>query len=123
MDVKPSRSPDEQDEVREEEHEALRCRDCGSEIADIADICSIGGAPTLQHFANPAGALWEILTVRKARGLVADIQAYGSFTWFPGYTWRAVACADCRLHMGWMYEGAQTPPVFFGLVRGHLVGG
>ncbi len=119
------KAPEERDEIREEEGEVLRCRSCGAEIAAVEDICSIAGAPSLQHFANPEGALWEVLTVRHARGLVADVQAYSSFTWFAGYSWRMVACAACMEHLGWMYEamGSQTPPRFFGLVRGKLSGG
>jgi len=119
MDGQPT-SGETPSEVEEEDKQILRCRACETEIADADDIFSLDGRPAVQHFANPIGALWEVLTVRRARGLLFDGQAFTAFTWFPGYTWRNIACVGCAQHMGWVYEGGNAPPVFFGLVRGNL---
>ena len=118
----PQHDQDASPVVREEEEEWLRCRACDRNIARVDDIFGALGGPPVQHFANPDGVFWEVLTVRAAQGVVADASAYTAFSWFPGYTWRMVACGGCRMHLGWKYEGSQVPPVFFGLVRGNLAG-
>lgn len=40
------------------------------------------------------------------------------FSWFPGYTWRYVHCAQCNNHLGWKYYSSKpnvVPKTFIGL--------
>ena len=29
-------------------------------------------------------------------------------SWFPGYSWQIIVCADCGHHIGWRFE--KLPP-------------
>ncbi|WP_239988599.1 cereblon family protein [Paramagnetospirillum kuznetsovii] len=69
---------------------------------------------------NPAGLLFRILCFRDATGAAADGAASGVFTWFSGYLWRLAACRACGAHLGWRYEGAAEPRIFFGLIKDML---
>lgn len=52
---------------------------------------------------NPAGRLFRVACFHDAPGIQTVGEASGEFSWFKGYAWR--------------YDGAQIPPVFFGLIR------
>ncbi|HLO77668.1 MAG TPA: cereblon family protein [Magnetospirillum sp.] len=70
---------------------------------------------------NPAGILFRVVCFSDAPGAVAVGNASHRFTWFAGFTWRIALCKGCGIHVGWMYEGAGAPAVFFGLIRSMLV--
>jgi hypothetical protein len=69
---------------------------------------------------NPAGAIYEIGCFRDAPGCWATGQASDDFTWFAGYKWHVALCEGCGKHLGWMFSGKSTPPVFFGLILNRL---
>jgi cereblon len=99
------------DSVDEASVPALRCRGCGMPLADPGDL--FPSSRSLQ--VNPHGYLHEIVTVSEARNLVGAGQPSTEATWFAGYAWDIVCCVGCRAHVGWRFEGAGPPPVFYGL--------
>lgn len=113
-------APDDAPDTQEEEERVLRCRACGTPIASERDVFGVGGASPVQTFVNPAGFVWEILTLRAAPGAIVHGRPTSDFTWFAGTTWRFAACSGCGGHLGWFYEGAREPTSFYGLVRDRL---
>lgn len=69
-------------------------------------------------FANPAGYLRQIVTVRHAENLVFIGKPTTEFTWFAGYAWTVAQCAGCGVHVGWSYDaaGGASPARFYGLL-------
>ena len=109
----------------ENERDARRvwvCATCEEQVADPEAALSIGGRPAVSRFANPAGYVWEIVTVSEARSLVVASTPQTAFSWFAGYAWRIVVCARCHTHLGWRYDAVSgaSPPRFHGLILAHL---
>jgi cereblon len=101
----------------------LYCAHCRSLISD-RDQIFFPRAETPLIFANPAGHVFELLTVRAAVGLIVLGDPTLQATWFPGYAWRVVLCACCMNHLGWHYEATTSgcdPSHFYGLLRAALV--
>jgi hypothetical protein len=71
-------------------------------------------------FFNPAGIVFRIACFRDAPGAKAVGPASGVFSWFKGYLWRMGHCAGCDAHLGWRFEGAEQPQIFFGLIQSAL---
>lgn len=97
---------------------ALVCRGCGTRIAFQAD--QIGEASA---HVNPLGVECEVIRFSTAVNLRADDFSTAEHTWFEGYAWRPVSCAECGRHVGWRYEAedpARQPQVFFGLLASAL---
>jgi hypothetical protein len=102
----------------------IRCRACGSRLAERASVFAPGDAPLV--FANPAGMVFELRAVRSAPGVRAFGEPTTEATWFSGYAWRAGLCAACHQHVGWQYlsvEPSRTPSEFFGLIVREIVEG
>jgi hypothetical protein len=71
---------------------------------------------------NPNGLVWEVLTVRRARGLVAAGRPTAAFSWFAGTAWRVALCGRCGRHLGWRYDPlASEGTTFWGLILAHLL--
>ncbi len=106
--------------TREEEGRVLCCGACALPIASERDVICVGSASPVQTFANPAGFVWEILTLRQAPGALVHGRPTSDFTWFAGTTWRLAACSSCGRHLGWHYEGEREPRAFYGFIRDRL---
>ncbi len=105
-------SPRDRERPREER---LYCARCGMFVTKGAWRFRMNGGHEHVVF-NPAGAVFRVQCFQEAPGAVAVGSASGAFTWFRGYDWRMALCTGCNGHLGWMYEGAGAPAVFFGLV-------
>lgn len=81
----------------------------------------MAGTSPVAVFANPHGRVFEIVTLRHARGWVRVGPPTGEYSWFAGYAWSVIVCAGCATHLGWLFEGAGQPPEFFGLLRAEIV--
>jgi cereblon len=117
--------PGAEPEDATEERRALRCRDCGATIADERDAIAVGTHGVVATHVNPAGYAHEVLTVRRARGLLHVGPATAEATWFPGWAWTVASCATCGLHLGWRFDATSpdlAPPRFWALRRAALVG-
>ena len=98
---------------------AYFCVRCGALITRGHWELSLNGG--FEHvFFNPAGLVFRVLCFKEAPGAEARGAASGQFTWFRGYLWRLAMCQSCDLHLGWRYEGAEAPRIFFGLIKDAL---
>ena len=113
----PVAAPVATNDTRERERNVLRCRACDAEIADEDDRIEMSGAHA-HTFVNPHGHVFEVGCFARAPGCAPLGPASAFFSWFPGYAWRVVVCAQCRTHLGWSFGEA---PDFFGLVLPRLV--
>lgn len=95
---------------------ALHCARCGGRITHADQAFAANGAHEHVVF-NPAGMVFRVACFHDAPGVQTVGEASGEFSWFKGYAWRIAQCRACGIHLGWRYDGAQTPLVFFGLIR------
>ncbi len=111
--------PDAERAVTTRGARVLRCRTCGNEVSGEDAVFAPDGAAPVRVFANPAGLLCEVLTLRWATGLVPVGGHTTEFTWFAGYAWQVVCCHECTTQLGWKYARVDPdlePGEFFGLL-------
>jgi hypothetical protein len=110
-----SRAPGETDDTALSPARRIRCRTCREAVSQRESVFSPSGGASRHVFANPAGRVFEILTVREAA-----IRPWGEptqeHTWFPGFAWRVGLCAACQAHLGWRFDPVAEGPAFFGLI-------
>ncbi|MBL4613612.1 MAG: hypothetical protein JKY27_01885 [Magnetovibrio sp.] len=100
--------------------DALVCAQCHTFVTRKAWSVNIGGRA--QHFCvNPHGIEFQVLSFSDAPGALANGRATTEATWFAGYAWRLAVCGACDVHLGWRFEGANSPSRFFGLIHEALV--
>jgi hypothetical protein len=121
---RPERKDEPEEQVRDKTARPrwLCCRVCRAPIAEAEAKLDWGDRPLI--FANPQGALFELLTVRDATGVHVLGEPTTDATWFSGYAWQVVICRRCLNHLGWSYSATapgSSPSFFFGLIRGELV--
>ncbi len=95
------------------------CRACGQAITRGTERILVDGAHR-HTFANPHGLVFEIGCFGRAPGCGGAGSASGEFTWFAGYSWRAVLCIGCLTHLGWRFA-APSGHAFFGLILERLI--
>lgn len=94
------------------------CAGCTTRVADEEAAIDVGGAHR-HRFVNPAGVEFEIGCFAAA-GCRVDGAPTLEHTWFAGFAWSYALCANCRAHLGWLYESESAR--FFGLILARLVG-
>jgi hypothetical protein len=106
-----------------EDERRFLCRACESMITDGKALFCMRASTVEQVFPNPFGQMRVIVTVRWAQSIALDGEATSDFTWFAGYSWRIAYCAQCRAHLGWIYEATAdaTPRSFYGLLLEALI--
>lgn len=91
-----------------ERSRAWRCRACGQRVAECGAEWSPTDGATRFVFANPAGRVFEIVTLSAAPGAKAWGEPTLEHTWFPDHLWRMLSCAGCGRHLGWAFEPVGT---------------
>lgn len=95
---------------------ACLCVECRAEITRPQWAVAVGGAHE-RAFFNPSGRVFRVLCFGAAPGVADVTPPSDDFTWFPGYAWSIVVCRNCGVHLGWRYQGATAPQIFFGLIK------
>lgn len=95
--------------------DSLYCVKCGLTLTRTRWAVGVGGFERV--FINPAGRVFRIACFREAPGAADWGETTAEHTWFPGYAWTIQACRGCGGHVGWRFEGAGAPAVFFGLIK------
>ncbi len=110
------KKPLEKDPLAHEK--GIYCASCDTRISGHERAISFAGAHR-HRFSNPAGVEFEIVLYRDAR-----VHTYGpateEYTWFAGYAWQVVLCANCQTHLGWRYRRSDSPD-FYGLIIGQII--
>jgi hypothetical protein len=108
---KPTASPTEhEDRAPVEEERRFLCRVCENTITDSSQLFCMRAATVQQVFPNPYGQMRVIMTAKHAQSVAVIGEATSDFTWFAGYSWRVVYCAECRSHLGWLFEANNGRP-------------
>ena len=96
----------------------ILCARCRCEISRSAWIAAIDPHSARRVVSNPAGVLFELLTVTDAWGVVLVGVPSTEFSWFDGTQWTVACCGGCGAHLGWYFAGTghSTPVSFFGLI-------
>jgi len=74
-------------------------------------------------FANPAGRVFEVLSVRHAAAVVLWGEPTLEHTWFSGYAWRPITCSVCGRHLGWCFDAVADaePARFYSFITSEVV--
>jgi hypothetical protein len=94
----------------------LLCGACRSPVTTSAARTEVSG-DRRHTFCNPHGLVFEIECFAEAPGAASLGPPEHSFSWFPGYPWRAAVCRACRVHLGWSYGDED----FWGLIVDRLI--
>ncbi|MDD2464376.1 MAG: cereblon family protein [Desulfobulbus sp.] len=112
--------PSNQEEPAKDERHWLYCRLCSARITTQDQAININGRH--QHaFFNPAGIAFEIRCFQAAPGVLPQDAPSEDFSWFPGFSWQIVLCANCQSHLGWRFLHRTASHVFFGLIDSRLL--
>lgn len=96
----------------------LRCRACGAAVTAKNQRIAVNGRHD-HVFFNPHGHVFEIGCFARAPGALSASPSSSDFSWFPGFAWQVAACAACRVHLGWHFQGERNSG-FFGLILDRL---
>ncbi|MBN1653579.1 MAG: hypothetical protein JXA30_07365 [Deltaproteobacteria bacterium] len=112
-----SRAPDASADSRNKERRLIRCRPCGRIITYSDHKTAIGGKH--EHTCvNPHGVVFHIGCFSSAPGCLPQGGWFTHWSWFPGYSWQVVLCANCAIHLGWLFQSDSEN--FFGLILRRL---
>ncbi len=104
-------------DTRKDKH--LRCRACRRAIARTDDRICIQGSH--EHTCtNPHGIVFHIGCFRAAPGGTEIGEETYEYTWFTGYRWQIMLCAQCKTHLGWSFQ-AHDGDCFYGLILDRLI--
>jgi len=96
----------------------LYCVTCGRGVGQMSSLLSIHSNKAVdrfnntlfsysfltQVFKNPAGKLFELMTLRKASVKQWPPRVTDDSTWFEGYSWSVATCPVCNAHLGWTFR-------------------
>ena len=115
--------------LHQEEDVHLYCSLCNFEITTIHDRMHI--EEKHEHiFPNPGGHIYRLGCFHQAPGCIQAGKFTGQYSWFEGCSWKYALCANCRIHLGWMYRfeartrstgSNEIGDVFYGLILTRLV--
>jgi hypothetical protein len=111
---------DTSDDAATKAQKSLLCRKCRFPVTNRRHAATVNGSH-LHTFFNPAGIIFEIRCFKRADGCAVHGEPTDEFTWFSGYAWRYALCANCLVHLGWIYDSGEKS--FFGLIAGRLIEG
>lgn len=61
------------------------------------------GKQLVQHFVNPEGHTFEVITARWKDLYMHTDQAFSQDSWFEGYAWKFAHCQRCGTQVGWIF--------------------
>ena len=99
------------------------CAGCGTDLATEFELAGIQGRPVEDTYVNPFGLAFRVMTALRSRNTVTVGEATEEHSWFPGYEWVMLLCADCAAHVGWSYHAVvpdAEPAHFVGLLADNL---
>ncbi|KAG4136720.1 hypothetical protein ERO13_D07G025000v2 [Gossypium hirsutum] len=96
----------------------VRCKICKTVIARRSDMLVMSTDGPMGAYVNSYGYVHEVMTFRKAKGLVTSGRPHEEYSWFPGYAWTIINCASCDVQMGWLFTATNEklkPKSFWGI--------
>ncbi|KRZ74635.1 Protein cereblon [Trichinella papuae] len=92
------------------------CSLCEVDVGRVHDIISMSSNGPTGVYVNTACFMHEIVTVKSVRNVEESGRPKGSFSWFPNYKWKLLACSNCGNHIGWKFITPLTnicPSIFY----------
>ncbi len=102
----------------EDAGERLCCAVCAAAVTTTAEALERDRQHE-HYFTNPHGTGYRIGCFAHAVGLAALGPETDENTWFAGYRWRIMLCAQCNTLLGWRFRSPSD--TFFGLIVAHLL--
>ncbi len=109
---------EKKEDEAENKRRKLYCKACMNLITLASYRIEVNGAHS-HTFMNPRGIVFHIGCFMNAQGCLITGSPTSEFTWFSGYRWCHVLCANCLNHLGWYYQSGGAS--FFGLILDQLV--
>jgi len=109
---------DERDDKADKERKKLFCKTCLNLITLDSYGIEVDGSHS-HTFMNPRGIVFNIGCFMNAQGCFTMGNPTAEFTWFSGYSWSHVICANCVNHLGWYYQSGSSS--FYGLILDQLM--
>lgn len=94
----------------------LLCRNCKHQITKESNRIIINQSH-LHTCKNPSGFTFTFGCFDDASGCIASGPSSSEFTWFSGYAWQILLCANCGIHLGWCFHNSDK---FFALIINRL---
>jgi len=108
--------PDDSPGAKPGDDRAVLCAACRAPIARARDRIEVDGAH-VHTFVNPSVVPYRVACFGEAPGTVGVGEDSTFWTWFKGFSWRVVVCAQCVAHVGWCFRAVdQADRLFFGLI-------
>ncbi len=107
-----------QSDIKPRKEKRLFCATCRHPVTHQDERIIVQGAHE-HRCTNPQGIAYHIGCFREAAGCVPSGEATTEFTWFKGYAWRIVLCANCHVHLGWRFQ--SDVDYFHGLIVNRLI--
>jgi hypothetical protein len=117
----PANQPRSADETDARRRSLIVCRACGTRLSQSDATFSPDDGPCRRVFANPAGRVFEVLTVKIAEGKLSGVPTH-EHSWFGGFSWSYFACGGCGRHVGWGFHSPSEPfhARFFALMTSEI---
>jgi hypothetical protein len=108
-------------EIIDEEEKAeggyVYCATCSHVVGRSSDGIEVNDAH--QHtFVNPYGVQFHLACYREALGCAISGERTAADSWFPGFGWQYAWCAECKQHLGWLFD--KTDAYFYGLITDRI---
>jgi len=84
--------------------ERIFCARCEALITDAGQLTSVDGRHTHRR-ANPANIEFSFQCFAKAPGCRREGAYTHEHSWFAGHAWCFLLCGQCRVHLGWHFQG------------------
>ena len=68
----------------------------------------LGRRIKVHYLKNPHGREFEVITVSNLTNWVTAGEKVAEHSWFPGYSWQILLCAQCKQHIGWRFEKLKS---------------
>ncbi|XP_013197741.2 protein cereblon [Amyelois transitella] len=101
----------------------LCCSSCVGEIAHREHMFAMSSDGVHSNYTNLGGYMHDIVTVSQAHNTELSGAPSAEYSWFPGYTWTILLCANCMAHVGWRFDAMKRnlrPQQFYGLCRNYV---
>ena len=97
----------------------FKCRQCKTPVGFEVDVIQIGDVPADTAQVNPHGFIHEVITIRTVQNTLTDGIPVPADSWFPGFCWKYLLCANCMEFLGWSYHRPnELSMTFAGLSKG-----
>ncbi len=108
----------------ENTRQTIACGQCGVKLCTTDDVVVMSTQGSTGNFVNPQGHVHHLMTTLKCSQSRLVSPPETAHSYFPGYSWTIMACAQCYNMLGWRFDAVDqklTQKWFYALVRDNVV--